>query len=69
MEVWIWIGAIGSVIGAIIVYVALMIFFPEWVGIMGKNARKNESQHNSEESKVDDFLNRLQGGSSKKPKS
>lgn len=70
MEIWIWIGAAGSVIGAIIVYVGVMIFFPEWVGITGKTALENEKSHRSGEvAKDEDFLERLQGGGSKNPKS
>jgi hypothetical protein len=33
------------VIGLIVVYFLLMFFFPEWVGITGKVAKKNEQSH------------------------
>lgn len=34
-------------------YIFLMIFYPEWVGITGKDAMKNINEH-QEGSKVDD---------------
>ncbi|MES2770089.1 MAG: hypothetical protein V4596_13170 [Bdellovibrionota bacterium] len=33
------------IIGLIVVYFLLMFFYPEWVGITGKVAKKNEEAH------------------------
>lgn len=33
------------VIGGLVVYVLFMIFLPEWVGITGKTALRNEQSH------------------------
>ena len=35
----------GLIIGMIVVYFLLMFFYPEWVGITGKVAKKNEEVH------------------------
>lgn len=62
MELWIWIGAASVTIGGIIIYVAIMIFFPEWVGITGKTALDTQRSHRSGEvEKDEEFLVRLQG--------
>lgn len=61
MEVWIWIGAAAAIIGSIIVYIGFMIFLPEWVGITGKTAIKNEKSHASGDiAEDDDVLERMQ---------
>ncbi len=53
MEIGLAFVAGGLLLGAVVVYVALMIFFPEWVGITGKVALNNEKSHQKEESKKD----------------
>lgn len=40
----IWI-LVGLCVFGLIVYGLFMIFLPEWVGITGKVAKKNESDH------------------------
>ncbi|MES2854660.1 MAG: hypothetical protein V4692_02300 [Bdellovibrionota bacterium] len=63
---WVMIGAAGVFVGFIIVYLLLMIFFPEWVGITGKVALEAERSHREgAEAKDDDITTRLQ----QKPKS
>ncbi len=41
-------GGVTVVIAAILVYVVLMIFLPEWVGITGKAALEAERSHAEE---------------------
>lgn len=38
---------------SVIVYVAFMIFLPEWVGITGKTALKNEESHREGSLEID----------------
>jgi hypothetical protein len=45
---WIILGGVTVVILAILVYVVLMIFLPEWVGITGKAALEAERGHAAE---------------------
>lgn len=45
---WIVLGGVVVFFGAVLVYVLLMIFFPEWVGITGKTARDAERSHAEE---------------------
>lgn len=54
------IGGITVGILSIIVYAAIAIFFPEWVGITGKVARSAEESH-EEGSKIttDNFADKL----------
>jgi uncharacterized membrane protein (DUF485 family) len=47
MEI-IWILA-GLFIFVTIVFIALAVFFPEWVGITGKVARKHMSEQSGDE--------------------
>lgn len=50
MELW-FILAIGAVfLISILVYVFLMLFYPEWVGITGKVALSAEASHREENS-------------------
>jgi H+/gluconate symporter-like permease len=66
MELWLWLAAAGVVIGAIIVYVAFMVFLPEWVGITGKTAIENEKSHkDGETAKDNSFLQKLHGDKKK----
>jgi uncharacterized membrane protein YcjF (UPF0283 family) len=39
-----WLILVAVVVVGIIVYVAFMIFLPEWVGITGETALKNERE-------------------------
>lgn len=41
----IYVGAGAVVFFGILAYVMFMIFLPEWVGITGKTALKNEADH------------------------
>jgi hypothetical protein len=50
----------GLVVASIFFYVFLMIFYPEWVGITGKNAKKfidshKEGTHSEESSFFKEF--------------
>lgn len=46
---------IGIVVGgAILAYVVLMIFYPEWVGITGKVALEAERSHKESDSESED---------------
>lgn len=48
MELW-FILAIGAVfVISILIYVFLMLFYPEWVGITGKVALNAEASHREE---------------------
>lgn len=48
MELW-FILAIGAVfLISILIYVFLMLFYPEWVGITGKVALNAEASHREE---------------------
>jgi hypothetical protein len=61
MELWLWMAAAGVVLGAIFIYLAFMIFLPEWVGITGKTAIENEKSHrDGKTEKESGFLSRLQ---------
>ncbi len=53
MEEWSVLFFVGLVAFGFASYIFLMIFFPEWVGITGKEALKNLAEH-QEGSKVDD---------------
>lgn len=53
MEPWLMILAGAVVFGAIFVYVLFMVFLPEWVGITGKVALKNQESHRSGEVEED----------------
>jgi hypothetical protein len=44
-DIYVWLLVGGLVFGAIIAYVVLMIFLPEWVGITGKAARDAQKSH------------------------
>ena len=44
----IYVGAGLVVFFGIVIYVAFMVFLPEWVGITGKTALKNEADHRGE---------------------
>lgn len=48
---WLVFAAIGVFFGGAGVYLALMIFFPEWVGITGKTALEAEQSHRGESPK------------------
>ena len=53
MELWFILAIVAIFAVSILVYVFLMLFFPEWVGITGKVALAAERSHrdeNSEES-------------------
>lgn len=52
--IFLGLGAI-LVIGSILVYVLLMIFLPEWVGITGKTALEQQKSHKGEEPTNDEF--------------
>lgn len=45
MELWLIFAAIGVIVGGAAVYLAFMIFLPEWVGITGKTALETERSH------------------------
>jgi hypothetical protein len=45
MDFPLWLAAVFVFILAVIVYVALMIFLPEWVGITGKKALESQKAH------------------------
>lgn len=45
MNSWVFLAAGGVFILGVIVYLAFMIFLPEWVGISGKVAREAERSH------------------------
>jgi hypothetical protein len=42
---WIILGGVIVVMAAVLVYVVLMIFLPEWVGITGRTALNAERSH------------------------
>lgn len=42
---WVYLAAGAVFFIGVIVYVAFMIFLPEWVGISGKVAREAEASH------------------------
>ncbi len=48
MEMWLVFAAIGVFVGGAGVYLAFMIFLPEWVGITGKTALEAEKSHRGE---------------------
>jgi uncharacterized membrane protein len=45
---WVIIGGVIVVMAAILVYIVLMIFLPEWVGITGRAALDAERSHADE---------------------
>lgn len=45
MELWFVLGFLAIAGISTLVYFALMVFFPEWVGITGKIALKAEESH------------------------
>jgi hypothetical protein len=61
MELWFIFAAGGVIVGGILVYVAFMIFLPEWVGITGKTALEAERSHQEgEKAAEDDLISRMQ---------
>ncbi|MDZ4085078.1 MAG: hypothetical protein U1E10_19200 [Bdellovibrionales bacterium] len=50
MELWLIFAAIGVFVGGAAVYLAFMIFLPEWVGITGKTALETERSHRGDDS-------------------
>jgi hypothetical protein len=50
VDIWFFLAAGGVFSAAIVIYVAFMIFLPEWVGITGKTALDNERSHRGENS-------------------
>jgi hypothetical protein len=57
---WVLIGGAAVFIAAVFVYVLLMVFLPEWVGITGSTALKAEESHrNGEVAKDDDWMSKL----------
>lgn len=48
MELWFILAALAVFAVSIIIYVLLMMFFPEWVGITGKVALQAEASHKEE---------------------
>ncbi|MES2962814.1 MAG: hypothetical protein V4760_02915 [Bdellovibrionota bacterium] len=53
MDIWVYIAAGAVFFVGILVYVAFMIFLPEWVGISGKAAREAEASHRGDTPAVD----------------
>jgi hypothetical protein len=51
MELWLIFAAIGVFVGGAAVYLAFMIFLPEWVGITGKAALEAEQSHRGDDTK------------------
>lgn len=49
MEGWIIVGVVAVSLTSILVYMILMFFFPEWVGITGTVAKKAIESHVEEE--------------------
>lgn len=45
MEGWIIVGVVAVSMASILVYMVLMFFFPEWVGITGSVAKKAIESH------------------------
>ncbi|WII72853.1 hypothetical protein QJS83_03085 [Bdellovibrio sp. 22V] len=45
MNTWIFVGIAVVSIASILVYLFLMFFFPEWVGITGSVAKKAIESH------------------------
>ena len=60
METWLYL-AVGLVFfGSIAIYLIVMFLWPEWVGITGKTAIKNEESHRSGQlEKDEDFIAKL----------
>ncbi len=54
LDTWVFIAAGGVFFFGILVYVMIMIFLPEWVGISGKVAREAEESHRGDQPSVDD---------------
>jgi hypothetical protein len=58
-----WLIGAGAAVffGAIFIYVMIMVFFPEWVGITGKVALEAERSHREgAQAKDDDITVRMQ---------
>jgi H+/gluconate symporter-like permease len=48
---------LGLIVGLIVLYFVFMVFWPEWVGIQGKVAKKIEQDHKKDsESKDPEFF-------------
>jgi hypothetical protein len=45
MDGWIIVGVVAVSLASIMVYMILMFFFPEWVGITGSVAKKAIESH------------------------
>lgn len=45
MDGWIIVGVVAVSLASILIYVVLMFFFPEWVGITGAVAKKAIESH------------------------
>lgn len=68
MELWFIFAAGGVFFAGLFVYLAFMIFLPEWVGITGKSALEAERSHTEGEKPTEgELLNRMQARSNEKP--
>jgi len=45
MEGWIIVGIVAVSLASLMIYVVLMFFFPEWVGITGSVAKQAIESH------------------------
>lgn len=45
MDGWIMVGVVAVSLASIMIYMVLMFFFPEWVGITGDVAKKAIESH------------------------
>lgn len=45
MDGWIIVGVVAVSLASIMIYMVLMFFFPEWVGITGSVAKKAIESH------------------------
>lgn len=52
MENWIIFGIVMLAIVSFMVYLVFMFFFPEWVGITGKVAKKAIESHGTDSEEV-----------------
>ena len=51
MDGWIMVGVVAVSLASIMIYMVLMFFFPEWVGITGDVAKKAIESHVEETDK------------------
>lgn len=58
---WVIAGGIAVFFAATLIYVALLFFFPEWVGVTGKVALETEKSHRDDHEATSEVTSKNKG--------